>query len=55
MVRPAWTPVNTLNISGAVNLHWGFQLSPIISYTSPLPYTASRLSSQSPEHTSRRI
>ncbi len=38
---------HTLNISGAVNMHWGIQLSPIISYTSALPYTASS-SSQSP-------
>ena len=38
---------HTLNMSGAINMHWGIQLSPIMSYTSPLPYTASS-SSQAP-------
>ena len=38
---------NTMNASGAINLHWGILLSPIVSFTSPLPYTASS-SSQSP-------
>ena len=38
---------HTFNASGAINMHWGFQLSPIVSWTSALPYTASS-SSQSP-------
>jgi hypothetical protein len=31
---------NILNISGTANLGWGFQLSPIVAFTSALPYTA---------------
>ncbi len=38
---------HTFNASGAINMHWGFQLSPIVSWTSALPYTATS-SSQSP-------
>jgi Carboxypeptidase regulatory-like domain len=31
---------NILNISGTANLGWGFQLSPIFTFTSAVPYTA---------------
>lgn len=31
---------NILNVSGTANLGWGFQLSPIVAFTSALPYTA---------------
>lgn len=30
-----------LNVLGAIHIPWGFIVSPILSYTSPLPYTAS--------------
>lgn len=29
-----------LNVSGSFKVHWGIQLSPLVSYTSALPYTA---------------
>src|SRR6202034_2500754 len=31
---------NILNVSGTANLGWGFQLSPIVAFTTALPYTA---------------
>jgi hypothetical protein len=37
---------HTLNTSGVVNIPFGIQLSPVISFTSPLPYTASSSSQQ---------
>jgi hypothetical protein len=31
---------NILNVNGTANLGWGFQLAPILAFTSALPYTA---------------
>jgi hypothetical protein len=37
---------HTLNTSGDIKIYWGVLLSPIVSYTSALPYTASSSSQQ---------